>query len=77
MSTFVRDSWGLLLPQVAAGLARGGLQKFGENVNICYPFMGFAFLRFGWCPFSAARALPSAVFGPLESPPWNLQRPFS
>jgi len=29
--------------------------------------------------FTAAeiRALPSAVFGPVDMPPWNLQRPFS
>ncbi len=43
---------------------------FGAKVNFYQLPMGFASsLRFGHRPFSATLALPSAVFGPVDSPP--------
>mgnify|MGYP000935134527 FL=1 len=51
---------------------------YGAKDNFYQLPMGFASsLRFGHRPFSATLALPSAVFGPVDSPPCRGQRPES
>lgn len=49
-----------------------------DGQELCFPYLydfGFRGLP-PRLPLMRACSFPASVFGPVDSPPWNLQRPF-
>ena len=70
--TFIRSSWGLY--------SYSKINLFPNSskfLSECHVLTGLHGVRifFGLKPFAADRFLPSAVIGPVLSPPWNLHLP--